>query len=226
MSETAGRVADATGNWVDRPRPPPAPYLRLSRSDRPIGAWLLLMPCWWSAAIAAILGRTSGSPWMWCCAIGAFVMRGAGAPGTTSPTANRRQGRPHPLAPHTLGPGQPHPGRSLPHPQALSGLPVLVELNPFAIVTGVASLAIVATIPSSNASPSGRRSCSAWPSTGARCSGGPPPPGLTSPLLLYAAAIAWALFYDTIYAHQDREDDAHDRQSAPTPHCPDEMRRE
>ena len=44
MNETAGRVADATGNWVDRLAPSPLrPYLRLARFDRPIGAWLLLM---------------------------------------------------------------------------------------------------------------------------------------------------------------------------------------
>ena len=54
MSGAAARVADATGNWVDTRAPPwSRPYLRLSRLDRPIGSWLLLMPCWWSAALAA-----------------------------------------------------------------------------------------------------------------------------------------------------------------------------
>ena len=55
MSETvAGRVADSTGNWVDRVAPPwSKPYLRLARLDRPIGSWLLLIPCWWSAGLAA-----------------------------------------------------------------------------------------------------------------------------------------------------------------------------
>ena len=54
MSGAAARVADATGNWVDTRAPQwSRPYLRLSRLDRPIGSWLLLMPCWWSAALAA-----------------------------------------------------------------------------------------------------------------------------------------------------------------------------
>ena len=58
MSETAGRVADAPGNWVDHLAPAfLRPYLRLARLDRPIGAWLLLMPCWWSAGIAAVAAK-------------------------------------------------------------------------------------------------------------------------------------------------------------------------
>src|SRR3979409_906529 len=54
MSNVAARVADATGNWVDSRAPLwSRPYLRLSRLDRPIGSWLLLLPCWWSAAPGA-----------------------------------------------------------------------------------------------------------------------------------------------------------------------------
>ena len=56
MSDAAARVADATGNWVDTHAPPwLRPYLRLARLDRPIGSWLLLLPCWWSAALAALI---------------------------------------------------------------------------------------------------------------------------------------------------------------------------
>ena len=76
-----GRVADSTGNWVDSHAPEwMRPYLRLSRFDRPIGSWLLLMPCWWSAALACgVAGDVRPLPWL--CAlffVGAFVMRGAG----------------------------------------------------------------------------------------------------------------------------------------------------
>src|SRR5215510_27511 len=81
MSDVAARVADATGNWVDTRAPRwSRPYLRLARLDRPIGSWLLLLPCWWSAALA-----TSGSgQWrdllrtLVLFLIGAFAMRGAG----------------------------------------------------------------------------------------------------------------------------------------------------
>jgi 4-hydroxybenzoate polyprenyltransferase len=65
MTEAGGRVADSTGNWVDTHAPAPVrPYLRLARADRPIGAWLLLMPCWWSAGLAAIAaGHPYPNPW-------------------------------------------------------------------------------------------------------------------------------------------------------------------
>ena len=81
MSDATARVADATGNWVDTRAPSwSRPYLRLSRFDRPIGSWLLLMPCWWSAALAAGIARdVSQLPLVIVLFfIGAFVMRGAG----------------------------------------------------------------------------------------------------------------------------------------------------
>ena len=77
----AGRVADSTGNWVDRRAPAWArPYLRLARADRPIGSWLLLLPCWWSAALAADhAGAATPDPWhLVLFAIGTVAMRGAG----------------------------------------------------------------------------------------------------------------------------------------------------
>src|SRR5260370_16251855 len=80
MSGAATRVADATGNWVDTHAPAwSRPYLRLSRLDRPIGSWLLLMPCWWSAALAAgVIGDLGRLPLTLALFfIGAFVMRGA-----------------------------------------------------------------------------------------------------------------------------------------------------
>src|SRR5881296_3302460 len=80
MSDAA-RVADATGNWVDTVAPSwSRPYLRLSRLDRPIGSWLLLMPCWWSAALAAgIAHEVRGLPLTIALfLVGAFAMRGAG----------------------------------------------------------------------------------------------------------------------------------------------------
>src|SRR6266436_8318004 len=81
MSGATAHVADATGNWVDTCAPQwSRPYLRLSRLDRPIGSWLLLMPCWWSAALAAgVIGDIGGLPLILVLfLVGAFVMRGAG----------------------------------------------------------------------------------------------------------------------------------------------------
>src|ERR1700722_5308176 len=81
MSGAAARVADATGNWVDTLAPPwSRPYLRLSRLDRPIGSWLLLLPCWWSSALAAGMARNlTQLPLVTALFfLGAFAMRGAG----------------------------------------------------------------------------------------------------------------------------------------------------
>src|SRR6187549_2015670 len=81
MSDATARVADATGNWVDTRAPSwSRPYLRLARLDRPIGSWLLLMPCWWSAGLAAVAAGAAGpNPrHVLLFFIGAFAMRGAG----------------------------------------------------------------------------------------------------------------------------------------------------
>src|SRR4051794_33824481 len=74
-------VSDATGNWVDTLAPQwSRPYLRLARLDRPIGSWLLLLPCWWSAALAAgVAGDVAALPLQIALFFaGAFTMRGAG----------------------------------------------------------------------------------------------------------------------------------------------------
>ena len=81
MSPAAGSVADATGNWVDTLAPVwSRPYLRLARLDRPIGSWLLLLPCWWSAALAAVAAHRAapGLVHLAMFLVGAFAMRGAG----------------------------------------------------------------------------------------------------------------------------------------------------
>src|SRR3984893_2601386 len=81
MNTAPARVADAPGNGVDTHAPPwSRPYLRLSRLDRPIGSWLLLMPCWWSAALAAgVIGKLGQLPLILALFfVGGFVMRGAG----------------------------------------------------------------------------------------------------------------------------------------------------
>ena len=80
MNDGGGRVADSTGNWVDGLAPAwLRPYLRLARLDRPIGSWLLLLPCWWSAGLAAVhAGRHVDMRHLLLFFVGAFAMRGAG----------------------------------------------------------------------------------------------------------------------------------------------------
>ncbi len=214
MSEAAGRVADATGNWVDRLAPPALrPYLRLARFDRPIGAWLLLMPCWWSAGLAAIAAKAAiPSPaHVLLFFIGAFVMRGCGC--TWNDIVDRRidaqvartRSRPIPSGQVSLSGAVVFLVL-----QALVGLAVLLQFNAFAIGTGIASLAIVAVYPFF-------KRFTYWPqivlslafSWGALMGWAAAFGRLDLPaLLLYAGSISWVIGYDTIYAHQDREDDA------------------
>jgi 4-hydroxybenzoate polyprenyltransferase len=214
MSETTARVADATGNWVDTLAPPwSRPYLRLARLDRPIGSWLLLLPCWWSAALAASLARNlSGLPFtIVLFFIGAFAMRGAGCTWNDitdrdlDAKVERTRSRPIPA-------GQ----VSVPQAfvflaaQALIGLSVLLQFNRFAVATGIASLAIVAVYPF-------MKRITWWPqvvlglafSWGALMGFAVLLGRIDAPaLVLYAGSIAWVVGYDTIYAHQDAEDDA------------------
>src|SRR6202022_2208348 len=146
MSGAAARVADATGNWVDTHAPQwLRPYLRLSRLDRPIGSWLLLMPCWWSAALAAgIIGDLGQLPLIIALFfVGAFAMRGAGC--TWNDIADRDLDA---LVERTRSRPIPAGQVSVPQAvaflvvQALIGLAVLLQFNRFAVGTGTARLVI------------------------------------------------------------------------------------
>ena len=214
MSDAVARVADATGNWVDTRAPPwSRPYLRLSRFDRPIGSWLLLMPCWWSAALAAGVGHDlSRLPVLVVLFfIGAFVMRGAGCTWNDitdrdlDARVERTRSRPIPA-------GQVSVRQALAFLilQGLIGLAVLLRFDRFAIMTGIASLIIVAVYPF-------MKRITWWPQVvlGLAFSWG----ALmgfaamlgridATALALYAGSIAWVIGYDTVYAHQDAEDDA------------------
>src|SRR6201982_3018424 len=145
MSESTGRVAEATGNWVDSLAPSfSRPYLRLSRLDRPIGSWLLLMPCWWSAALAATVADSIRElPLVLpLCLLGAFAMRGAGCTWNDitdrdlDARVERTRSRPIPA-------GQVSVPQALAFLvlQALIGLFVLLQFNRFAGGTGIASSA-------------------------------------------------------------------------------------
>jgi 4-hydroxybenzoate polyprenyltransferase len=148
---SGARVADATGNWVDTRAPSwSRPYLRLCRLDRPIGSWLLLMPCWWSAALAAgIAGDIGRLPInIVLFFVGAFAMRGAGCTWNDitdrdlDALVERTRSRPLPAGQVSV----PQAAAFL-VVQALIGLAVLLQFNRFAVMTGIASLIIVAVYP-------------------------------------------------------------------------------
>lgn len=214
MNEAAGRVADSTGNFVDRHAPLwTRPYLRLARLDRPIGSWLLLIPCWWSAGLAAIAAHQPWpNPWhVVLFFVGAFAMRGAGCTWNDLIDRNldaqveRTRSRPIPS-------GQVSVEKAFAFLviQALIGLAVLLQFNAFTIATGIASLGVVAVYPF-------LKRVTHWPQIGLGLAfswgalmGWPAVFGrLDAPaVVLYGGSIAWVIAYDTIYAHQDREDDA------------------
>ncbi len=209
----AGRVADSTGNWVDGFAPSwVRPYLRLARLDRPIGSWLLLIPCWWSAGLAAVAAREQVNfRHVILFLIGAFAMRGAGCTWNDivdrdlDGLVERTRSRPIPSGQVTVA-----AAAAFLVAQALIGLAVLVQFNSFTIMCGIASLAIVAIYPF-------MKRFTYWPqiglglafSWGALMGWAAVFGRLDLPAyLLYAGSIAWVIGYDTIYAHQDREDDA------------------
>lgn len=212
-----GRVADATvHNWVDRSAPTGTrPYLRLSRADRPIGTWLLLLPCWWGIALAAMADPAGLKPFdLWlalACGLGALLMRGAGCTWNdlTDRDIDSRVAR---TRSRPLPSGQVTPRQAVfwMVAQALLAFGLLLTFPAPAIALGVGSLALVAIYPFA-------KRFTWWPQVflglafnwGAILGWAAHGNGLGwPPVLLYLGAICWTLFYDTIYAHQDRDDDA------------------
>lgn len=214
-----GRVSDApSDNWVYRILPPAIwPYAQLARWDRPIGWQLLLWPCFWSATLAAnaavTLGRFSGGVLLYhlfLYFLGAVAMRGAGC--TYNDLVDHEidmevaRTRSRPLPSGRVSRRQAKMFIVL---QALVGLLVLLQFNWFAVLLGVASLAIVALYPFA-------KRFTDWPqfflglafSWGALMGWAGLFGSLSfAALFLYVASIVWTIGYDTIYAHQDKEDD-------------------
>jgi len=214
--EATGQVADAyRGNWVDRLAPPRTrPYLRLSRADRPIGTWLLLLPCWWGLALAIL---ADGQPrwedlWIFvACGLGAWLMRGAGCTWNDitdrdfDGAVERTRSRPIPS-----GQVSTKQAAAWMLAQCLLAFAILLSFNMAAIWLGVLSLLPVAVYPFA-------KRFTWWPQVflglafnwgallafAAHAGALHPAAGV-----LYLAGISWTLFYDTIYAHQDKEDDA------------------
>ena len=221
-NDTQGRVKDApSGHWVYKLLPAKFwPYAQLARWDRPIGWQLLLWPCLWSTALVASAGAKTGVPLLEVLpsikllilfTIGAIAMRGAGCTWNDLIDKNidaqveRTRSRPLPSGQVTRKQAFIFLGL-----QALVGLAVLLTFNRFAILLGISSLAIVAIYPF-------MKRITSWPQAvlGLAFSWGAlmgwaavkGEVGLSA-ILLYIGTIFWVIGYDTIYAHQDKEDDA------------------
>ena len=211
------RVADAVPrNWVDD-RAPRAlrPFLRLSRVDRPAGTWLLLLPCWWGLGLAvAWRGDGFGLYDLWlglACAVGAFLMRGAGCTWNDVTDRDidggvaRTRSRPLPSGQVTL-----RGALAWMVAQALVAFAILLTFPAPAIWLGVAALVPVCIYPF-------MKRVTWWPQVflgiafnwGALLLWAAATEGLAWPAVaLWATGLVWTLFYDTVYACQDKEDDA------------------
>jgi 4-hydroxybenzoate polyprenyltransferase len=210
-----GQVADAVkGNWVDNFAPIKLrPYLRLSRADRPIGTWLLLIPCWWGLLLGILEDEKLSATDFWLffsCAVGALLMRGAGC--TWNDISDRKidgavertRSRPIPSGQVTLT-------QAITWMLVQIGLAgfILLSYNLSSIILGLSSLFLVAIYPFA-------KRFTWWPQAflGLAFNWGilllfvAHTGGLSWPIFsLYIAGIFWTLFYDTIYAFQDTQDD-------------------
>ncbi len=213
--ETNGQVSDAvSGNWVDNLAPAwSRPFLRLSRADRPIGTWLLLIPCWWGVLLAASWQGSFGLKEIWImsgCAIGAWLMRGAGCTWNDitdrdiDAMVERTRSRPIPS-------GQVSVIKAVFWLviQVLLAFIILLTFHQTAVMLGVGSLVLVTIYPFA-------KRFTWWPQVflglafnwGVLLAWAAVTGALHWPaLVLYLSGISWTLFYDTIYAHQDTEDD-------------------
>jgi 4-hydroxybenzoate polyprenyltransferase len=198
-----------SGDWADRYAPPGlVPYIRLARLDRPIGTWLLLFPSWWAIALAA----PAWPDWrlMALFGIGAVTMRGAGC--TLNDIIDRdfdarvARTRTRPLPSGAVSVRQAALFLAL---QLVIGAAVLASLDRLAILLGFFVLLLIATYPL-------MKRVTYWPqfflglnfNWGALMGWAAATGRIELPaLLLYVGGIAWTLGYDTIYAHQDKEDD-------------------
>ncbi|MDG2341211.1 MAG: 4-hydroxybenzoate octaprenyltransferase [Paracoccaceae bacterium] len=213
--EADGQVSDAVrGNWVDHYAPEwTRPYLRLSRADRPIGTWLLLLPCWWGLLLSSLSQGRFGWDGAWIfigCGAGAWLMRGAGC--TWNDITDRKfdaqveRTRSRPIPSGQVSAKQAALWMVL---QSLIALLILLSFNKNAILLGFISLVPVAIYPFA-------KRFTYWPQIflgiafnwGALLAWTAHSGSLGLPaVFLYLSGLAWTLFYDTIYAHQDKEDD-------------------
>ena len=218
MTNPASPASTATpdavpGSWVAHAPAFAQPYLRLMRADRPVGTWLLMIPCWWGLALAAASGH-SGVHLIYFAllmSLGAIVMRGAGCAYNDivdrdiDAKVERTALRPIPSG--QISVKQAWAFLAL---LCLIGLGVLVQYNRFTILLGLGSLALIAAYPF-------MKRITWWPQAwlgltfnwGAHMGYAAATGNLRAEVFaIYAAGIFWTLFYDTIYAHQDAEDDA------------------
>ena len=206
------RAPEAERTWVDETLPPYAvPYAKLVRLDRPAGVYLLAWPCLWSIALAAPPGCPPDPYLSSLFCAGAFLLRGAGC--TVNDLWDRdidklvARTRNRPIA---SGAVSPTAALVFLVAQLGAGAGILLQLNDFSKALGASSLALVAAYPA-------MKRLTNWPQAflgltfnwgallGYAAVHGTLNPAVCAPL--YASGVFWTLLYDTVYAHQDKDDD-------------------
>ncbi|XP_059448794.1 4-hydroxybenzoate polyprenyltransferase, mitochondrial [Corylus avellana] len=199
-------------SWIDLYLPKQArPYARLARLDKPIGTWLLAWPCMWSITLAASPGHLPDVKMLLLFGCGALLLRGAGC--TVNDLLDRdidtmvERTKLRPVASGLLSPFQ---GLCFLGFQLLLGLGILLQLNNYSRILGASSLLLVFSYPL-------MKRLTFWPQAylgltfnwgallGWAAVKGSLDPAIVFPL--YISGVFWTLVYDTIYAHQDKEDD-------------------
>ncbi|KAG9458913.1 hypothetical protein H6P81_003421 [Aristolochia fimbriata] len=199
-------------SWIDEYLPKfIRPYAHLARLDKPIGTWLLAWPCMWSITLAAPPGNLPDLKMLSLFGCGALLLRGAGC--TVNDLLDRdidtkvERTRLRPIASGLLTPFQ---GLTFLGLQLFLGLGILLQLNNYSRVLGASSLLLVFSYPL-------MKRLTFWPQAylgltfnwgallGWSAIQGSLDPTVVLPL--YFSGVCWTLVYDTIYAHQDKEDD-------------------
>ena len=217
MTRSAQAPADAVAaHWVTALPPRWMPWVQLMRLDRPIGTWLLFWPCVMGLILGAMADERNFTDWrdiyyVLLFGIGAVVMRGAGCAFNDimdrdfDSQVARTAGRPIPSGRVSV-----KQAWGLVAVLCLIGLGILIQFNWFAVALGAASLLLVAAYPF-------MKRVTFWPQAwlgltfnwGALLGFAAQTGRLDWPvLILYSGLLCWTLGYDTIYAHQDKEDDA------------------
>ncbi|XP_047322319.1 4-hydroxybenzoate polyprenyltransferase, mitochondrial [Impatiens glandulifera] len=202
----------AISSWVDLYLPEKVrPFAHLARLDKPIGTWLLAWPCFWSITMAALPANLPDIKMLMLFGSGALLLRGAGC--TVNDLLDRDidvkvdRTKSRPIASGLITPFQ---GLSFLGFQLLLGLGILLQLNNYSRILGASSLLLVFSYPL-------MKRVTFWPQAylgltfnwgallGWSAIRGSLDPAVVLPL--YFSGMFWTLVYDTIYAHQDKEDD-------------------
>lgn len=202
----------ALPNWLQQLPAQSRPYAALARWDRPVGIWLLLLPCWIGLALMRVPAgfQWIDLAWIILFALGAIAMRGAGCTWNDirdrdiDAEVSRTAARPLPAGDVTLSEAYIFLAAQLG-----IGFLVWMFLPVDAKIVALLAIPLVAAYPY-------MKRITWWPQAwlgftfnfGALVGAATATSVTGATVVLYLGLVCWTVAYDTIYAMQDREDDA------------------